>query len=59
MLERFGRNELLEVCDISDFVAEQRRFVQDDLNQLQTPAERVYTPMSETAVANAGLDSWI
>jgi hypothetical protein len=58
MLERFGK-ELLEVSDLSDFVAEQRKLAQDCLSQLQIPVERVYQPLSAAAAANIGLDSWI
>ncbi len=44
-LEAFGRRELLEVADVSQFVAEQRQFaVSSRLSELHTPAERVYIP---------------
>ena len=43
VLEAFGKNELLEVIDMSAFVAEQRqRLMSTGLAQLSTPVERTY-----------------
>ena len=43
VLEDFGRRELLEVIDMTAFVAEQRSHVQlSDLAALRTPIERIY-----------------
>ena len=45
MLEAMGKAELLEVIDMSTFVAEQREKVEaGDLAGLLTPAESVYVP---------------
>ncbi|MEM1180078.1 MAG: DUF4291 domain-containing protein [Acidobacteriota bacterium] len=45
VLGKYGKDELLEVTDISDFVAEQRRFANPDgYGNLVTPAESVYKP---------------
>jgi len=44
-LAAFGRRELLEVIDLSDFVAEQRaRLSSGGVADLVTPRERVYRP---------------
>ena len=43
VLEAFGRRELLEVIDLSEFVAEQRaRLSSGGVSALVTPRERVY-----------------
>jgi len=45
LLEVFGRRELVEVIDLSEFVAEQRaRLSSAGLAALVTPRERVYCP---------------
>jgi len=43
-LEAFGRRELLEVVDMTNFVAEQRSHLQKEFAQLRTPIERIYVP---------------
>ena len=44
-LEAFGTTELLEVIDLTDFVAEQREVLASGgVSALQTPRERVYAP---------------
>jgi len=56
MLERFGRSELLEVIDLSAFVAEQRsRLSSGGVAALVTPRERVYLPADEAVIARLGL----
>ena len=42
LLRAFATTELMEVIDMTDFVAEQRRYANDDNPQLVTPLERVY-----------------
>lgn len=42
LLREFATTELMEVIDMTDFVAEQRRYAQDDNPQLLTPLESVY-----------------
>lgn len=55
-LEAFGRHELLEMLDISEFVAEQRaRLTMQDGTALLTPRERVYYPADPAIVARLGL----
>jgi hypothetical protein len=44
VLEAFGKRELLEVLDISPFVAEQRANMEQALGELRTPVEQVYVP---------------
>jgi hypothetical protein len=43
-LAAFANEELLEVIDLSEFVAAQRVNAQDDNAGLETPVERVYAP---------------
>lgn len=51
VLEAFGRRELLEVIDLTEFVAEQRRYQSGaEMAELHTPAERVYIP-DDAAIA--------
>ncbi len=55
-LEAFGQRELVEVLDVSDFVAEQReRLSSDDVSGLVTPRERVYRPADLAVAARLGL----
>jgi hypothetical protein len=55
-LEAFGQRELLEVLDVSEFVAEQRKnATQARLAQLRTPVERVYLPADPQLRAKLGL----
>lgn len=56
VLEAFGQRELLEVIDLSDFVAEQRaRLSSGGVASLVTPRERVYLPADPAIVARLGL----
>jgi hypothetical protein len=49
VLEAFGTRELLEVVDLSEFVAEQRQALEArGVSALVTPCERVYTPADAT-----------
>ncbi len=58
VLEAFGRRELLEVIDLSGFVAEQRQAVESGrLAALVTPRERVYTPADPAVAARLGLSA--
>lgn len=55
-LKAFGRHELLEVLDISEFVAEQRaRLTTQDGAVLLTPRERVYYPADPAIATRLGL----
>ena len=56
VLEAFGRRELVEVIDLSDFVAEQRSVLAArGASALITPRERVYTPGDPAVAARLGL----
>ena len=57
-LEAFGQRELLEVIDISEFVADQRsRLETGGVASLITPCERVYAPANSTLIARLRLDT--
>jgi hypothetical protein len=56
-LDAFGRRELLEVVDMTNFVAEQRSHLrQAELAQLKTPAERIYVPDDVSIARHLELD---
>jgi hypothetical protein len=56
VLEAFGQRELIEVIDLSEFVAEQRsRLSSGNVSALVTPRERVYLPADPALVARLGL----
>lgn len=56
VLDAFGTRELLEVIDLTDFVAEQRPFVAArDYAHLRTPVERVYLPADPEIGKRLGL----
>jgi hypothetical protein len=56
VLEAFGRRELVEVVDLSDFVAEQRAVLAArGVSALVTPRERVYTPADPAVAVRLGL----
>ena len=56
-LEAFGRRELVEVLDLTAFVAEQReRLATGGLSALVTPRERVYRPADPTIAARLRLN---
>ncbi|MCA9932401.1 MAG: DUF4291 domain-containing protein [Ardenticatenaceae bacterium] len=46
-LKDFGQRAILSVEDISTFVKEQRKFVQGNFENLRTPSERIYIPVSK------------
>lgn len=57
-LEEFGQRELLEILDISAFVAEQRALLSmGNISTLSTPRERVYHPSAPSSVARLGLST--
>jgi hypothetical protein len=58
-LEAYGKNEVVEIIDMSDFVAQQRDFIGDwRSGKLLTPSEQVYVPSSLSAASKVGLDEW-
>jgi hypothetical protein len=55
-LRAFGTRELLEVIDLTEFVAEQReRLASGGVAALVTPRERVYRPADPAVAARLGL----
>lgn len=59
VLERFGKEELLEVINLTAFVAEQRAVLEKQgPGQLVMPRERVYRPSNESIAAKVRLDDW-
>jgi hypothetical protein len=55
VLEAFGRRELVEVIDLTDFVAEQRTVLTTQgISALMTPMERVYSPANLQISARLG-----
>jgi hypothetical protein len=56
VLEAFGRRELVEVMDVSEFVAEQReRLSSAGVSAIVTPRERVYRPTDPAVAARLRL----
>jgi hypothetical protein len=56
MLEAYGKREIVEIVNMSDFVATQRvNAVRERMDELIMPLEQPYWP-SKRAAANIGLD---
>ncbi|MBL4633388.1 MAG: DUF4291 domain-containing protein [Kofleriaceae bacterium] len=53
-LRKYSREWILEIEDVSEFVAQQRLRV-DDLGQLNTPREEVYPPANPETAVRIGL----
>lgn len=56
VLKEYGHEAIIEIDDISSFVAEQRLNATGDYTKLITPYERVYIPSSQKAIKNIALD---
>jgi hypothetical protein len=57
VLEDFGKRELVEVIDLTEFVSEQRELLsRTGIDELKTPAERVYVPADEAIARRLKLD---
>lgn len=57
-LDAFGTSELLEVINLTEFVAEQRELLQTTgVKTLMTPTERVYVPASRDVAKHIGIES--
>ncbi len=55
-LEAFGQHELVEVIDLSSFVAEQRSLLSTGgVSAITTPRERVYRPADPAIATRLGL----
>jgi len=57
MLRRYGRDEVVSIEDISDFVAEQKDLTMNKSDQLMIPYEEVYFPQRDAAWLSVGLQS--
>lgn len=57
MLERFGKEDVVSIEDISEFVAEQQTHAAKKSDALVTPREDVYLPEREDAWRSVGLQS--
>ena len=56
ILDAYGKREIVEIIDMSKFVASQREnAVFDRFDQLMTPVERPYRPMREEVALRIGL----
>ncbi|SFH58518.1 DUF4291 domain-containing protein [Planctomicrobium piriforme] len=57
-LSAYGRSEIVEIIDMSPFVAKQRPLaLKWETGELFTPTEHVYIPASQKAAMNVGLES--
>jgi hypothetical protein len=57
VLEAFGKRELLEAIDMTDFVAAQREVLQRaGVAELRTPVEWTYVPSDRSIARRVGLD---
>ena len=57
VLEDFGKCQLLEVIDMTEFVSAQReRLSRTGIGELRTPVERVYVPAEEAIARHLKLD---
>jgi hypothetical protein len=54
-LRRYGHEGLISIEDITPLVAEQRQHVTDGYVALQTPEERIYSPMDNQAAIAVGI----
>jgi len=60
VLEAFGKRELLEVIDMTEFVAEQRELLSRvGIGELRTPVERVYVPDDGAIARRLKLDGML
>ncbi|MEL6769864.1 MAG: DUF4291 domain-containing protein [Bacteroidota bacterium] len=58
VLRRYGRDEILSITDVSEYVAEQRAHVQTGrLDRLSVPTERPFVPTNEATRKRLRLDS--
>lgn len=57
VLEVYGQREIIDLTDISGFVAEQREHAFAAVNRLFTPIERVYLPSNQRTASRIGLFS--
>lgn len=57
-LAAYGKNEIIEIADISEFVATQRGNTVGAARNLVMPVERIYVPHDAVIRSRIGLDSW-
>ena len=56
----YGKNEIVGIIDMSEFVAQQRELVGNGQSgTLLTPFEQVYVPFNSAAASNVCLDEWV
>lgn len=57
VLDAYGKREIAEIVDVSEFVAEQRKNISNwKSGALQTPVEHVYLPADPEIACHIGLD---
>ncbi len=55
-LEKFGKQQIIEIEDVTDFVIEQRKFVKNNkLEKLLVPNETIFIPNDEDLATKIGL----
>jgi len=60
VLKDFGRHQILEIMDVSGFVAEQRGNISSEFHsRLLTPTERVYLPADSALCIKLQLDEYL
>jgi hypothetical protein len=57
LLVEYADRAIVDLADITEFVAAQRDHARSPYSSLQTPAERVFVPASRAAAAAVGLDA--
>lgn len=58
ILQRYGKDEILQIMNISEFVHRQRIIIEkSNLDELKTPKEKVYVPMNHNSSVRIGLDN--
>ena len=58
ILEAYGKREILEIIEMTDFIAQQRQHAAvEGFKGLQTPVEHVYVPGDPAIATSLGLDS--
>ena len=57
LLEKFGKEMITEIIDLTEFVKQQKRNIQNgELDKLQVPKEWIYEPKSEEIKLQIGLN---
>jgi len=56
MLKRYGQEEIVKINDITGFVITQKNNMEQSMDELSVPVEKVYVPNSKKAAENIQLD---